>query len=180
MHIGIVGAGMSANLDSRPSTSVIKSLRQLPWSETLASLAAEAGAKPVVLTDAARSGELVIVTIPMKNISMLPRGLFKGVGGDLVVVDRSCNYYPQQRDGRIAEIEGGLPESKWVSQQLSRPVIKTFNNIYAQHLMDLGKPKGAPKRIALPVAGDDDASKAIVLHLVDRIGFRWCGFRHVG
>ena len=172
MHIGIIGAGhIGATLTRRLSTlghQVFVANSRGP--ETLASLAAETGAKPVVLTDAARSGELVIVTIPMKNISMLPRGLFKGVADNVVVVD-TCNYYPQQRDGRIEEIEGGLPESKWVSQQLSRPVIKTFNNIYAQHLMDLGKPKGAPKRIALPVAGDDDASKAIVLHLVDELGF---------
>jgi predicted dinucleotide-binding enzyme len=35
----------------------------------------------------------------------------------------------------------------------------------------LGRPKGAPGRIALPVAGDDEAAKAIVLNLVDQLGF---------
>jgi len=35
----------------------------------------------------------------------------------------------------------------------------------------LGRPKGTPGRIALPVAGDDEAAKAIVLRLVDELGF---------
>ena len=76
-----------------------------------------------------------------------------------------------QRDGRIEGIESGLPESRWVEQQLGRPVIKAFNNIYARHLLELGKPAGAAKRIALPVAGDDAAAKTVVLRLVDELGF---------
>jgi predicted dinucleotide-binding enzyme len=35
----------------------------------------------------------------------------------------------------------------------------------------LDRPKGTPGRIALPVAGDDAAAKAIVLKLVDELGF---------
>jgi predicted dinucleotide-binding enzyme len=50
-------------------------------------------------------------------------------------------------------------------------VVKTFNNIYAQHLMDLGKPAGAPGRIALPAAGDIESSKAVVIRLLDELGF---------
>lgn len=37
--------------------------------------------------------------------------------------------------------------------------------------MDLGKPAGAPGRIALPVAGDDEAAKAVVIRLLDELGF---------
>jgi predicted dinucleotide-binding enzyme len=83
----------------------------------------------------------------------------------VVVVDTG-NYCPRQRDGRIEAIETGLAESQWVAQQLGRPVIKAFNNIYARHLLELGRPKGTAGRIALPVAGDDEAAKAIVLKLV--------------
>src|ERR1039458_10204961 len=75
--------------------------------------------------------------------------LFAGVGDALVMVDAG-NYYPQQRDGRIDAIEGGMAESRWVQQQLGRPVIKAFNNIYAQHLHEKGQPQGTPGRIALP------------------------------
>jgi hypothetical protein len=50
-------------------------------------------------------------------------------------------------------------------------VIKAFNNIYARHLLGLGQPKGTNGRIALPVAGDDAVAKAVVLKLVDELGF---------
>jgi predicted dinucleotide-binding enzyme len=88
----------------------------------------------------------------------------------MVVVDTG-NYYPRQRDGRIDGIEAGMTESRWVAQQLGRPVVKAFNTIYAKHLLELGQPPGTPGRIALPVAGDDEAAKAIVLRLVDELGF---------
>jgi hypothetical protein len=39
----------------------------------------------------------------------------------------------------------------------------------AQHLLERGRPAGSAGRIALPVAGDDVAAKAIVLRLVDEL-----------
>jgi hypothetical protein len=110
------------------------------------------------------------VTIPEKNISSLPADLFAGVSSDVVVVDTG-NYYPRQRDGRIDGIEDGMTESRWVEQKLGRPVVKAFNNIYAEHLLKLGKPAGAAGRIALPVAGDNSGAKAVVLRLIDELGF---------
>jgi predicted dinucleotide-binding enzyme len=86
------------------------------------------------------------------------------------VVDTG-NYYPQQRDGRIDAIEAGTPESRWVAQQLGRTVVKAFNNIYAKHLLERGQPKGEAGRIALPIAGDDARAKAVVLRLLDELGF---------
>lgn len=137
---------------------------------SLADLARETRVKPVSVKEAARSGDVVIVTIPEKNIPQLPADLFAGVPDSVVVVDTG-NYYPQQRDGRIEGIEAGTTESRWVSQQLHRPVVKAFNNIYAQHLMELGKPAGAQGRIALPVAGDDEAAKEVVIRLLNELGF---------
>jgi len=114
--------------------------------------------------------DLIVVTIPQKNVPNLPAGLFADTSDRVVIVDTG-NYYPRQRDGRIEAIEAGIPESRWVEQQLGRPVIKAFNNIYARHLLELGRPAGAPGRIALPVAGDDDVAKAVVLKLVEELGF---------
>ena len=71
----------------------------------------------------------------------------------------------------LKEIEDGLTESQWVEKQLGRPVVKAFNNIYAEHLYELGRPPGSQGRIALPVAGDDTAAKTVVLRLVDELGF---------
>ena len=172
MNIGIIGAGnIGGNLTRRFQElghKVFVANSRGP--ETLADLAEETGATPVTVDEAARSGEVVIVTIPMKNIPDLPHDLFADVPDDVVVVDTG-NYYPQQRDGRIAGIEDGIIESRWVSQQLGRSVVKAFNNIYAEHLLKLGKPAGSPGRIALPVAGDDERAKSIVLKLIDELGF---------
>lgn len=142
----------------------------IPGPETLSDLAAETGSTAVSVPEAVRGVDLIVVAIPEKNIPSLPAGLFADTPDHVVVVDTG-NYYPRQRDGRIEEIEAGLTESQWVAQQLGRPVIKAFNNIYARHLLELGRPKGSPGRIALPVAGDDKSAKAIVLKLVDELGF---------
>ena len=172
MKIGIIGAGQIGGTLTRRFTALGHevAVANSRGPETLADLAAETRAKPVSIEEAARFGEVVIVTIPEKNIPNLPRDLFAATSDTVVVVDTG-NYYPRQRDGRIDGIEAGLTESRWVAQQLNRPVIKAFNNIYAEHLLNLGKPKGTPGRIALPVAGDDPAAKAIVLKLVDELGF---------
>jgi len=172
MKIGIIGAGnigtaLAHRFRAAGHDVAIANSR---GPETLRDLAAETGARAVTAEEAARGRDLVVVTIPEKNIPQLPKDLFSGVPDDVVVIDTG-NYYPRQRDGRIDGIENGMTESAWVSQQIGRPVIKAFNTIYAQHLQDYGKPKGTPGRIALPVAGDDPKAKAVVMQLIDEIGF---------
>lgn len=172
MKIGIIGAGQIGGTLARRFSALGHKVKvaNSRGPETLKELAAETGAMAVAVRDAVREADLVVVTIPEKNIPSLPKGLFAESDAELVVVDTG-NYYPRQRDGRIAAIEAGLPESRWVEQQLGRPVIKGFNNIYARHLLERGRPRGAAGRIALPVAGDDAKAKAVVLRLVDELGF---------
>jgi len=172
MKIGIIGAGNIGGTLTRRFTALGHevAVANSRGPETLRDLAAETGATALPATEAARGAELVVVTIPEKNVPRLPAGLFDGAAKGVVVVDTG-NYYPRQRDGRIEAIEAGMPESRWVERQLGRPVVKAFNNIYAQHLLELGKPAGTPGRIALPVAGDDPAAKAVVLRLIDQLGF---------
>jgi predicted dinucleotide-binding enzyme len=172
MKIGIIGAGEIGRTLTRRLAALGHqvSVANSRGPESLVGLAAETDAKPVSVAEAAQSGEVVIVTIPEKNIQNLPRDLFAATPDSVAVVDTG-NYYPRQRDGRIEAIEAGTTESQWVAQQLKRPVVKAFNNIQAQHLLELGQPKGTPGRIALPVAGDDLAAKSVVLRLVDELGF---------
>jgi len=172
MKIGIIGAGNIGSALARRFRAVGHdvAVANSRGPQTLQQLAAETGAQAVTVSEAACNRDVVVVTIPEKNVPQLPKDLFAGVPAETVVVDTG-NYYPRQRDGRIEAIENGTPESAWVSQQIGRPVVKAFNNIYAQHLLNNGKPKGAPERIALPVAGDDPRAKAVVMQLIDEIGF---------
>ena len=172
MKIGIIGAGQIGGTLTRRLAKLGHqvSVANSRGPESLAPLAKETGAKAVTASEAAHAGEMVIVTIPEGKIPDLPKDLFAGVPDNVVVVDTG-NYYPRQRDGKIAGIEQGLTESRWVEKQLNRRVVKAFNNIYAQHLMEYGKPAGTPGRIALPVAGDDNRAKGVVIKLLDELGF---------
>ena len=64
-----------------------------------------------------------------------------------------------------------MPESVWVSNQLPRPVIKAYNNIFYRSLVNSGVPKGTAPRLALAIAGDDKQSKEVVSMLIDDSGF---------
>jgi predicted dinucleotide-binding enzyme len=172
MRIGIIGAGKIGSALTRHFTrlghEVVIANSRGP--ETLADLAKETGAKPVQVSEVPRGRDLVVVTIPESKIPELPRGLFKNGSPNLIVIDTG-NYYPRQRDGKIEGIENGVLESRWVEQQLGHPVIKVFNNIYAEHLDKRGKPAGTPGRIALPVAGNDAKARRTVMELVNDMGF---------
>lgn len=171
MRIGIIGAGNIGATLTRRLTQLGHdvSVANSRGPETLTDLAAETGATAATAEDAVRDAELVIITIPEKAIPAFDASILEARADGAPIVDTG-NYYPG-RDGRIDAIEEGTPESVWVAQQLGHPVIKCFNNIYAQHLLELGKPAGEPDRIALPVAGDDPESKAVVMRLVDELGF---------
>lgn len=172
MKIGIIGAGhIGGTLTRRLSGlgfDVKVANSRSP--DTLQELAEETGATPVWAKEAVRDVDLVIVTIPEGRVPELPDDLFSDVPERVAVVDTG-NYYPQGRDGRIEPIEEGLPESRWVERQLGRPVIKAFNNIHANSLMNHGRTVDSPDRIALPVAGDDESAKAIVFNIIDALGF---------
>lgn len=172
MKIGIIGAGnIGGNLTRRlTGLGHDVSVANSRGPETLAELASETGATPVAVQDAAKGAEILIVTIPQKAVPGLPKDVLAGLAENATVIDTN-NYYPQQRDGYIAAIEQGQTESAWVAEQIGHPVVKAFNGIFAAHLLDRGRPAGAPDRIALPVSGDDPTDKAKVLALLDELGF---------
>jgi predicted dinucleotide-binding enzyme len=172
MKIGIIGAGHIGSTLARKLNRLghTVSVANSRGPASLTALAAETGAKAVSVTDAVKGVDLVVVTIPEKNVPLLPKGLFRGLPEAVIVVDTG-NYYPSFRDGRIDAIESGMTESGWVAQQLGRPVLKAFNNIIAHSLAEGGLPAGAKGRIALPVAGDDRRAKAVVIDLIDALGF---------
>ncbi len=171
MRIGIIGAGMIGGTLARRLAQLGHdvTIANSRGPETLAALAAEVGARAVEPKEAARSGEIVIVTIPERAVKDLPKDLFAGVPDDVVVVDTG-NYYPA-RDGSIPAIEQGQPESAWVASQIGRPVIKAFNNIFFKSLLEKGRPKGSTDRVAIPVAGDVAEAKSKVMQLIESLGF---------
>jgi predicted dinucleotide-binding enzyme len=172
MKIGIIGSGFIGGTLVRRLTALGHEVRfsNSRDPETLAELASETGATAVWAADAAQDADLVVLSIPQKNVPDLAAGI-AGTRKPGAPIIETNNYYPQQRDGLIEDIEGGTPESVWVSQQLGEPVIKAFNGIWYKHLLEKGVPAGADKRIALPIAGDDAESKKLVFSVIDELGF---------
>jgi predicted dinucleotide-binding enzyme len=171
MKIAIIGAGNIGGTLTRRLTALGHdvAVANSRGPETLAELAGETGAAAMPATEVAQGAGLVIVTIPLRAVPLLPDGILDGRAAGAPVVDTG-NYYPR-RDGRIDAIENGMTESRWVGGELGRPVVKAFNGIYARHLLERGRPAGAPDRVSLPVAGDEPAAKQVVMALVDELGF---------
>jgi len=169
--IGIIGAGHIGSQIARLAVAngydVVISNSRGP--ETLSELVNELGpkARAATVIDAARSGDIVVVTIPLKNYRTVPVEPLAGK----IVVDTN-NYYPE-RDGHIPELDN---ESTTTSELLQKhlpasKVVKAFNHIYAAELTTHGQPAGTKNRRALVIAGDDKDAKATVTHLLDEFGF---------
>lgn len=171
MKIGFIGSGNIggnlARLAVQNGHDVIMSNSRDP--QTLSNLVAELGphATAAWAKDAAAQGDIVVVTIPLKNYQQVPVEPLKGK----IVID-TMNYYPS-RDGHIKELDNGttttsellqahLPDSK---------VVKAFNSIIAGELLSTGQPKNEPNWRALPIAGNDAEAKAVVSSLMDQFGF---------
>jgi predicted dinucleotide-binding enzyme len=169
MDIGIIGAGPMGQILARKLVQVGNHVRlaNSRGPASLAGLAPRTGATPVALAEAARAADLVILAIPTKAVAALPKDLFANTSGGVIDIG---NYHPELRDGRIEAIDGGMLDSEWVAREIGRPVIKAFNSILAESLSTKGAPKGS-KRIALPVSGDAPEDRALVLTVVDRLGF---------
>ena len=137
--------------------------------ETLTELVAELGpkARAATATEAARAGDLVVVTVPVKACYDVPAGPLAGK----VVMDTG-NYYPE-RDGQLEELDSGaLTSSELLAQLLpGADVVKVFNNIFYKHLLNLARPAGAADRSYLPIAGDSAAAKGAVTAFLDSIGY---------
>lgn len=172
MKLAVVGAGnVGGNLVRRLSDlghEVRVANSRGP--DSLSDLSAETGARPATVEEVAQGAEMVIISVPEKSVPELPDAFCASLRADTPVIDTG-NYYPTQRDGRIDDIEGGLPESRWVERQIGHPVIKAFNGILATALVDEPRPSGDPARLGVAVAGDDPAAKEAVMHLVDELGF---------
>jgi 8-hydroxy-5-deazaflavin:NADPH oxidoreductase len=169
--IGLIGAG---NIGSQIARLAVKNGHDVVISnsrgpETLAPLVAELGphARAATVAEAAKAGDVVVVTIPLKHYRTVPVEPLAGK----VVIDTN-NYYPQ-RDGQIPELDN---ESTTTAELLqahlpTSNVVKAFNHIYAAQITTDGRPAGTKDRRGLVIAGDDAGAKATVARLLDEFGF---------
>ncbi|MBA9043069.1 putative dinucleotide-binding enzyme [Bacillus aryabhattai] len=168
MRFGIIGAGSIGSIISKKLVEnghdvKIADARGMERLE-----GKELAGTPVRVEDAIKNIEVLIISLPTKSIPSI-RNIINQVEEEIIIVDTS-NYYPF-RDDKIEEIENGMVESVWVSNQLGRTVIKAFNNLLAYTLENEGTPEDSSGRIAMAIAGDDPAQKQIVRDVVHDLGF---------
>nr|WP_164853719.1 NAD(P)-binding domain-containing protein [Paraburkholderia kirstenboschensis] len=169
MKIGILGAGFLgralATVAQRHGHEVMIANSRDP--NTLISTAAALGCATGTAQEAAKFGDVVVVSVPFGQIDRLPVAALDGK----IVID-TCNHYPD-RDGPIEALENGVTTT---SQLLAAAlpgarVVKAFNAILAKDLETAGAAPGTPNRRALPLAAEDEQAKRVVSELMDQFGF---------
>ena len=172
MKIGIIGTGYIggnlARLFVEAGHEVAVANSRGP--ETLKDFVAELGekARSATVEEAARFGDVAVVSIPFGRYKELPAEAFDGK----IVIDTN-NYYPE-RDGSFAELdEDRTTSSEMLAAHLKGArVVKGFNTIWFEHLKTQGD-KNLPvaERRAIFIAGDDPEAKRTVAQLIEEIGF---------
>jgi predicted dinucleotide-binding enzyme len=170
-RVGIIGAGhigstLARGLVDRGYEVVISNSR---GPETLAELVAQLGpnATAATATDAAASGDVVIVTVPLKSYQDVP---VEPLAGKIVL---DTNNYYWERDGHIAELDEKRATTAGLLQEHlpSSKVVKAFNHITSTDILTTGSPAGSPNRRALATASDHPDAAAFVTALYDEFGF---------
>lgn len=169
--IGFIGSGNIGTTVARLAVAaghqVVMSNRR--GADTLAGLVSDLGpgARATTPEEAARAGDIVIVSIPLAAYRTVPVEPLRGK----VLIDTN-NYYPL-RDGHMAELDA---ETTTTSELLQAHVpeshvVKGLNSIYFAHLANLARPNGHPERSPLTMAGDSDDAKKAVADFFDTIGY---------
>jgi 8-hydroxy-5-deazaflavin:NADPH oxidoreductase len=169
--IGLIGAGRIGSQLARLAVAngyeVVISNSRDP--ETLDALVRELGPGACAATphEAAETGDIVVVSVPLKNYRSVPVEPLAGK----IVIDTN-NYYPE-RDGHIRELDNdSTTTSELLQAHLpTSKVVKAFNHIYAAALTTDGQEAGTKNRRALAIAGNDPDAKATVRRLIDQFGF---------
>ena len=172
MHIGIIGAGMIGSTMARLWVGAGHEIRLASrhpealhtFVETLGPLAAVATPQ-----QAARFGEVVMLTVPLSAMPGLAADLAAPLQGK-VVIDTGNGY--EKRDGdfarEAASHAGGsagwaasfYPGARWV---------KGFNTVYFKVLLSEAHRDG--DRVGIPLASDDGDAMDLVAGLVRDAGF---------
>ena len=119
--------------------------------------------------DAAAFGEIALVANPLGRYREIPAEPLDGI----VLID--ANNHFERRDGRIEEIASGrVTSSELLQAHVSGArMVEAVSAIRWARLLNDGRPAGAADRIAIPIAGDDQAATSTLASLIDQIGFDW-------
>ncbi len=125
------------------------------------------GAVAATTEEAVRHADMIVLAVPMHRFRELPRDLFAGK----ILVD-AMNYW-EPVDGDDPELTAAENGTSTIVQERfpSARVVKSLNQLGYHQLEETQRPTGAPDRVAIGAAGDDQLAVQKVMRLLDRLGF---------
>jgi len=170
-RIAVLGAGHTGPVIARVATEAGYPLSIAvsgdPEQIELITTVLAPGAEPRWAAEAIRDADIVVLAIPLHRFATVDPARLAGK----VVVD-TMNYWPPT-DGALAAFESGRYGSSEIVQHrlAGSRVVKTLNHIGYHELDEDRRPRGHRQRRALGVAGDDPAAVALIVEVIDRIGY---------
>ena len=125
------------------------------------------GARAATTTEVARHADVVVLAVPTHRFREIQPDLFAGK----VLID-ATNYWPPV-DGEDPELADAPEGTSTIVQQHfpAARVVKSLNQLGYHQLEENQRRHGAPNRIAIGAAGDDQLAVRTVMRLLDRLGF---------
>jgi 8-hydroxy-5-deazaflavin:NADPH oxidoreductase len=170
MQIGVIGAGRiggnAARLFAAAGHDVLLSFSR--DTARLAELAAAIGARASVGSprDAARFGEVVVLSVPWSTIpvALEQAGPLDGT----IVIDTTNQFGP----GGVQQIPGGMTAARYNQQRMpGARLVKSFNTLTSGFQSAQAGRTAPEDRVVLFLCGDDGPAKAVVAGLIEDAGF---------
>jgi 8-hydroxy-5-deazaflavin:NADPH oxidoreductase len=171
LRLGIVGAGKFGTTVARAATDAgydVAISGSGPADDIALTVDVLApGARATTTAEVVRHADIIVLAVPTHRFRELPRELFAGK----ILID-AMNYW-QPVDGDDPELTSAPDGTSMIVQDHfpSARLVKSINQLGYHQLEENRHPKGAPDRIAIGVAGDDQLAVRKVMRLLDRLGF---------